>query len=74
MNKGNYVENRIWNSACMILQKYENKDLAHDAHGIWLMAGDCLKYMIVPYRQHPMACELMRCMVDHYCNLYKAAS
>ena len=67
------TEERIYAVAYAIHQKYVDKDLAHDAHEIWLLAGDCLKQLIVPFEQHPLACQLMKYMVNFYCDAWKAA-
>lgn len=67
------LEQNIWNIAYTIHQKYADKDLAHDGHGIWLLAGDCLKQLVVPFDRHPLAVRLMQCMVSFYTEAWKEA-
>ena len=59
--------------AYTIHQKYTGIDLAHDGHGIWLLSGDCLKQLIIPFDRHPLAFRLMQCMINYYSDLYRAA-
>ena len=67
------AEEYIYNVAYAIHQKYMNADLSHDAHGIWLLAGDCLKQLIAPFDRHPLALRLTQCMVDYYSDQYGKA-
>lgn len=67
------TEQRIYEIAYAIHQKYVDRDLAHDGYGIWCMAGDFLKQLIVPFDRHPLACQLMQYTVNYYCGLYEAA-
>ena len=50
-------------------QKYAGKDLAHNAHGIWLLAGDAAR-MILRYDYHPAAVTAAENIVNHYIKLY----
>ena len=67
------MEDRIYAIAYEIHKKYMNRDLAHDGYGIWCMAGDFLKQLIVPFDRHPLACQLMQSTVNYYCSQYEAA-
>ena len=67
------IERTIWATAYKIHQKYEDMDLAHDGHGILLLAGECLKTLIIPYDRHPLAARLSQCMVEYYSSLYRDA-
>ena len=67
------TEERIYGIALAIHQKYSGRDLAHDGYGIWCMAGDFLKQLIVPFDRHPLACKLMQDTVGFYCDQYKKA-
>ena len=53
-------------------QKYADKDLAHNAHGVWLLAGDAAR-MILRYDYHPFAITAAKNIVNHYIQLYRAA-
>ena len=74
MENNTALEQRIWDVACIIHQKYAYKDLPHNAHEIWHLAGDCLKCLIIPFDGHPLAHELMHCMVTFYCDAWKEAN
>jgi hypothetical protein len=67
------IEQNILNIAFQICLKYADRDLAHDGYGIWQLAGDCLKQLIVPFNSHPLAARAMQCIVNHYCDAWKAA-
>jgi len=67
------IEQRMFNVVCSICQKYSDRDLAHDAHGIWQLSGDCLRQLVVPFGCHPLACKLSKCLVDFYCDQFTSA-
>lgn len=66
------AEEQIYKVAYSIHEKYADRDLTHDGHGIWELSGDCLKQLINPFDRHPLAARLSQCMVDYYCEQYKA--
>lgn len=63
---------QIFKVACAICEKYENRDLAHDGHEIWRLSGDCLKQLINPFNRHPLAVRMTDCMVNYYCEQFRA--
>ena len=67
------AEERIYHVAYLIHQAYTGQDLAHDGHGVWQLAGDFLKQLIVPYDRHPLACKLTQDTVGFYCEQYAKA-
>ena len=69
----NDIERDIWAAAYRVHQMYADKDLAHDGHGIWLLAGECLRSLVNAYDRHPLACKLMQCMVEYYSGQYREA-
>ena len=73
MKNTNDIEREIWVSAYRVHQKYADKDLAHDGHEIWKLAGECLRTLIIPYDRHPLAAKLSQCMVEYYNSLYREA-
>lgn len=66
-------EEKIYDTAYRIHQKYSEEALMNDAHEIFLMAGDFLKQLIVPFNRHPLACHLMQYTVDYYCKQWEEA-
>ena len=66
-------EEQIYMIAHRIHQKYADRDLAHDGHGIWQLSGDCLKQLVGPFDRHPLAIRLTQCMIDYYCDQYRAS-
>ena len=73
MNNRDSIERAIWESAYTIHKKYADMDLAHNGHGIWNLAGECLRHLVIPFDRHPLACKLMQSMVDYYGSLYREA-
>ena len=71
MNELTQQERVIWEEVNRLHQKYTDKDLAHDAHGIWLLAGDFLKNLIIPFDIHPMACALADSVIRYYCQRWR---
>lgn len=67
------MEDQIYAIAYRIHQKYDEEKMLNDAHEIWLMAGDFLKQLIVPFHQHPLACQLMQSTVGYYCDRWETA-
>lgn len=67
------TEEAIYSIAYSIHQKYSDRDLAHDGYGIWCMAGDFLKQLIIPFDRHPLACKLMQDTVSFYHEQYEKA-
>lgn len=67
------AEEQIYKIAYSIHEKYADRDLSHDGHGIWELSGDCLKQLINPFNQHPLAVQLTQYMVNYYCNQYQSA-
>lgn len=67
------AEEQIYRVALGIHQKYSERELAQDGHGIWELSGDCLNQLINPFDRHPLAARLMETMIDYYCEQYAAA-
>jgi hypothetical protein len=67
------MEEQIYAIAYRIHQKYDEEKMLNDAHEIWLMAGDFLKQLIVPFDRHPLACKLMQYTVNYYCRRWEEA-
>ena len=67
------TEERIYDIAAAIYLKYESRDLAHDGYGIWLMAGDFLRHLVIPFARHPLAVRLMDLTVNLYSDQYESA-
>ena len=63
----------MFSDVCRIDQKYKDRDLAHDARGIFDLAHDTVVGLIVPNDRHPLALRLARHMVDYHIGLYMAA-
>ena len=74
MNRLPNPEKQILAVALMIIKKYAEMDLAHDAHGIWLLAADCMRLLAIPFENHKMALALMHCMIEYYCEQYEEAN
>lgn len=67
------IESAIFDSAYKVHQKYVDRDLANNGHEIWLLAGECLRTIVIPFDRHPLACRVMKCFVDYYCDRYREA-
>ena len=66
-------ELRIVEDAIRLHKRHEDKDLLHDPHEIWLLAGDAVKSIIPRYDYCPFVCEVVQGMIDHYIAQYRAS-
>ena len=65
-------EQKILADMIRLHREYTIKDIPHNAHGIWLLAGDAAR-MILRFEYHPFAVTAARDIVNHYIQLYRAA-
>lgn len=61
----------MYSCVCRIVQKYEEEDLPHNAHGIFRLAFDCSQALIRGHDCDPLALRLSSILVDHYCEQYE---
>lgn len=59
--------------ADQIAEAAHHRDLAHDAHGIWELAFDCLQRLTIPSRAHPLAEAWTERVINHYCDEWTEA-
>ena len=66
-------EQEIWADAVRLHMKYADHDLAHDAHGIWLLAGDACRNIILKHKVCPYAVGMAKGIVNFYIQMYRMA-
>jgi hypothetical protein len=62
------TERRIREIAFSILSKYAHSD--HSGRAVWMMAGDCLTRLIIPFNRHPLAIRMAECLISS-CSDYR---
>ena len=66
-------EQAIWEDTIRLHMKYTGHDLAHDAHEIWLLAGDACRELILKHNICPCAVSMAKGIVNYYIQLYRMA-
>jgi hypothetical protein len=66
------IELTILEEARRLLMYYADKDLAHNAQGIFALAVDAAKILTLSYN-HPLAFHLAQSLVNYNIALYNAA-
>jgi len=73
MNQKPAQEPYIRADALRLYRMYNDKDLAHDAHGIWQLAVDCFRCLTDKYERHPLAVKYAINLVEHFSGQWYAA-
>lgn len=73
MNQKPAQEPYIRADALRLYRMYIDKDLAHNAHSLWLLAGDCILHLTGKYECHPLAIKYAINLVDYFSGQWSAA-
>jgi len=71
MSKLSQQDKDCFLDALKLKEMYADKDLAHDGHGLWLLAGDAMRKLTLHY-QTPLALRLAQSVVRYYSSQMEA--
>ena len=70
----NIPQQEIWNEAIRLFKKGEANDLAHGTgKGIFDLAAEAVKTLVVKYNCCPLALKLEMMLVEHFSNKWHEA-